>query len=91
VTGRHLRLEGEFALISTESLKLVILRRHTKELNPGPVGFDPRYFRQINLNRCSPVIRVHQERKVLTAPQAFRQPQAAPSRGNIRDLSTGKA
>jgi hypothetical protein len=71
-------------------MKLMVLRRHTKKFNPGPFGFDPRHFRQINLNRRSPVIRVHHERNVLTAPQAFRKPQPAPSRGNIRDLSTGK-
>jgi hypothetical protein len=91
VTGWHLRLQVEFELISTESMKLMVLRRHTKEFNPGPFGFDPRHFRQINSNRRSPVIRVHQERNVLTAPQAFRKSHPAPSRRNIRDLSTGKA
>jgi hypothetical protein len=90
VTGWHLRLQGAFDLISTESMKLLVLRRHTKEFHPGPFGFDPRHSRQINSNRRSLVIRVHQERKILTAPQAFRQPQPAPSRGNIRDLSSGK-
>ena len=72
-------------------MKFMVLRRQTKEFNPGPFAFNPRHFRQINSNCRSPVIRVHQERNVLTAPQAFRQPQPAPSRGNIRDLSTGKA
>jgi hypothetical protein len=91
VTGWPLRLQREFDLISTESMKFMVLRRHTKEFNPGPFGFDPRYSRQINLNRRSPVSRVDHERNVLTAPQAFRQPQPAPSRGNIRDRSTGKA
>jgi len=91
MTDWHLRLQVEFELISTESMQLMVLRRHTKEFNPGPFGFDPRHFRQINSNRRSPVIRVHHERNVLTAPQAFRQPQPAPSRGNIRDRSTGKA
>jgi len=91
VTGWHLRLQAEFKLISTESMQLMVLRRHTKEFNPGPFGFDPRHFRQINVNRRSPVVRVHHERNVLTASQAFRQPQPAPSRGNICDLSTGKA
>jgi hypothetical protein len=91
VTGWHLRLQGEFELISTESMQLLVLRNHTKEFNPGPFPFDPIHSRQINANRRSPVIWVHHERNVLTAPQAFRQPQPAPSRGNIRDLSTGKA
>jgi hypothetical protein len=72
-------------------MKLMVLRSHPKELNPGPFGFDPIHFRQIYTNRRSPVVRVHNERNVLTAPQAFRQPQPAPSRRNIRDLSTGKA
>jgi hypothetical protein len=91
VTGWHLRLQVEFELISTKSMQLLVLRRHTKEFNPGPFPFDPIHSRQINSNRRNPVIRVHHERNVLTAPQAFRQPQPAPSRGNIRDLSTGKA
>jgi hypothetical protein len=91
VTGWHLRLQAEFELISTESMQLMVLRRHTKEFNPGPFGFDPRHFRQINVNRRSPVVRVHHERNVLTASQAFRQPQPTPSRGNIRDFSTGKS
>jgi hypothetical protein len=81
----------EFELISTELMKLMVLRRHTEKFNPGPFVFDPRDFRQINSNRRSPVIRVHHERNVLTAPQAFRKPQPASSRGNIRDLSSGKA
>jgi|SRR6266481_2481074 hypothetical protein len=69
----------------------MVLRNHTEEFHPGKSGFGPIHSRQINPNSRSPVIRVHHERKVLTASQAFRQPQAAPSRGNIRDLSTGKA
>jgi hypothetical protein len=85
------KLSGVRHLTFTESMKLMVLRRHTKEFNPGPFGFDPTHFRQINLNRRSPVIGVHHERNVLTAPQAFRKPQPAPSRRNIRDLSTGKA
>jgi hypothetical protein len=72
-------------------MQLMVLRRHPKEFNPGPVGCDPRHFRQINANRRSSVIRVHQERQVLPAPQACRQAQPAPSRRNIRDFSTGKA
>jgi hypothetical protein len=91
MTGWHLRLQVEFELISTESMQLFVLRNHTKEFNPSPFPFDPIHSRQINSNRRSPVIRVHHERKVLTAPQAFRQPQPTPSRGNICDLSTGKA
>src|SRR5207247_8420714 len=91
MAGWHLCLQVEFELISTESMKLLVLRRHTKEFHPGPFAFDPIHARQINSNRRSPVIRVHQERNVLTAPHAFRQPQLAPSRGNIRDLSTGEA
>jgi hypothetical protein len=91
VTGWHLRFQAEFKLLSTESMQLMVLRRYTKEFNSGPFAFDPRHSRQINVNRRSPVIRVHHEREVLTAPQAFRHPQPAPSRGNIRDLSTGKA
>ena len=68
MTGWHLRLQVEFELIFTESMKLMVLRRHTKKFNPGPFVFDPRHFRQINSNRRSPVIRVHQERNVLTTP-----------------------
>ena len=67
MTGWHLRLHGAFDLISTESMQLMVLRRHTKEFNPGPFGVDPLHFRQINLKRRSPVIRVHHELNVLTA------------------------
>jgi hypothetical protein len=81
----------QFELISTESMKLMVLRRHTKKFKPGTFVFDPRHFRQINSNRRSPVILVHHERNVLTASQAFRQPQRASSRRYIRDLSSGKA
>jgi hypothetical protein len=70
--GWHLSLQGDFGLISTESMKLMVLRSHPKEFNPGPFGFDPIHFRQINMNRRSPVMRVHNERNVLTTPQAFR-------------------
>jgi len=88
---RALQSPGEVGLISTEPTKLTVLRRHPQELHPGPFGCDPGHFRQINLHRRRPVIRIHHERNVLPAPQAFRQPQPAPSRGNIRHLPTGQA
>jgi hypothetical protein len=69
----------------------MVLRRHRKEFDPGPSGFDPLHSRQINLNRPSPVIRVHYERNVLTGTQTFRKPQSASPSRNIRDLSTSKS
>jgi hypothetical protein len=72
-------------------MKVLGLRRNTQELNPDPFGFDPRHSREINLNRRSSVLRVHHERNVLTAPQAFCQPQPEAAGGDIHDLSTGKA